>query len=418
MITPAAAQQARIFYGWRIVAVAFLVDFVAVGFFFYSYGVFFKALAADFGGSRLGVSLGLTVTNVVGAVLAPFLGRALDRLPIKRVMIAGACSTAAGFLLASQIGALWHYYLVLGTLTAVGMLMMGGIVAATLVSNWFVGRLGTALGIATMGISLSGVLMPPTATWLIEHVGWRGGFQVYALGTLLVVVPVVALVVVNRPEDLGLRPDGVRIDPARPPPPEPVERTYATRELLGSAEFWVIAVAFAFGWCCLGAVLTHMVPHFTDLGIDPYRAASILSVTAGAGVVGKLAYGWLFDRVGPRAAIGASFASQLAGVVILLYGATYPVLVAGGLVFGFGMGGVVPLQGATIGFTFGRLSYGKVTGLLRPVQLPIAALGNPLAGWIYDVTGSYTLAFQIFAGMYSVATVAVLAIGSRRERRP
>jgi cyanate permease len=119
--------------------------------------------------------------------------------------------------------------------------------------------------------------------------------------------------------------------------------------------------------------------------------------------------------VGPRAAIGASFASQLAGVLILLLGASYASAVAAGLVFGFGMGGVVPLQGAVMGFAFGRLSYAKAMGLIRPVQLPIAALGNPLAGWIYDVTGSYTLAFQIFTAMYVVATVAVLAIRPRRE---
>jgi MFS family permease len=185
---PVSAPNWR-FYGWRIVGVAFLVDFIAVGFFFYSYGVFFKAIAADLGsGTRFGVSLGLSISNVVGAAVSPFIGRALDRVPIKRIMIAGAVCVAVGFGLLSQISAFWQYYLVLGTLLGVGGSLMGGLASSKLVANWFVARRGTAFGIATVGISLSGLMMPTAATWLIATVGWRGGFGVYGLCTLAVVV--------------------------------------------------------------------------------------------------------------------------------------------------------------------------------------------------------------------------------------
>ena len=107
-------SNVRAFYGWRMVAVAFFVDFVAVGFFFYSYGVFFKAIAAEFGDSRLGVSLGLTVTSFVGALAAPLVGRALDRYPLRRVIGIGATAMGLGFLGLGYVQTQLQFYLVLG----------------------------------------------------------------------------------------------------------------------------------------------------------------------------------------------------------------------------------------------------------------------------------------------------------------
>ena len=95
-----------------MVLVAFCVDFVAVGFFFYSYGVFFKAIAEDFGGSRLGIAFGLTVTNIVGAIAAPYVGRALDKYPLKHVMGVGASFMAVGFLGLSFVRNPIEFYLV------------------------------------------------------------------------------------------------------------------------------------------------------------------------------------------------------------------------------------------------------------------------------------------------------------------
>ncbi len=115
---PAPGGPGPSFLGWRMVAVAFVVDFIAVGFFFYSFGVFFKAIATDLEGSRLGISLGISISNIVGAVLAPFIGRAVDRRSIKHIMIAGALLVSAAFALLSRITGIWQYYRLLGTFMA------------------------------------------------------------------------------------------------------------------------------------------------------------------------------------------------------------------------------------------------------------------------------------------------------------
>ena len=161
------------FLGWRMVSVAFLVDFIAVGFFFYSYGIFFKAIAVEFGDSRFGVSIGVTVTQGVGAVLAPFIGRALDRFPLKNVMACGAISVGTGFGLLGLVQTPLQFYLVLGIFVGFGAGAMGQLATSKLVSNWFVLKRGSALGIAATGISVSGVVMPAISAWIIATFGWR-----------------------------------------------------------------------------------------------------------------------------------------------------------------------------------------------------------------------------------------------------
>jgi len=407
---PTPPDSSATFYGWKIVAVAFVVDFIAVGFFFYSYGVFLKPIAAELAGSRFGASMGISVATAVGAIAAPFIGRALDRMSIKRIMIAGVIS---------RITEIWHFYLTMGTFLGFGMSMMAGLASGKLVTNWFDAKRGTAFGIATVGVSLSGFVMPTVAAWLIAELGWRGGYQVYALSSLVIAVPLVAFFIVNRPEDLGLRPDGGAQPEASEAPESAGESHWRTADILRERNFWAIAIPFGLALSSLSAVLIHLVPYADDLGIPLKRAALIASFAGGAGALGKIFFGRLMDFIEARLVILASLGGQLLGLVLLMQGREFGLLLAAGILFGFSMGGIIPLQGAVTGDAFGRLSFGKVTGLLRPVQLPISIIGVPLAGWIYDSTGSYALAFQIFIGFYLAASLLIgaLRLGSTNSQR-
>lgn len=401
--------MARAFLGWRMVAVAFFVDFVAVGFFFYSYGVFFKAIEREFGGSRLGVSLGLTVTATVGAIAAPFIGQALDRFPLKRVIAAGAISMALGFLALSRVENQLQFYLALGAFVGIGAGAMGQLATAKLVTNWFSRRRGTALGIAATGISASGVVMPFVSATLIEAYGWREGFLFYGAFTALVVVPLVLRFVISSPEEVGLRPDGRLPDPPAgrapvpstpPPPPGPI---------LKDRNFRVLVVVIGLLFCCQSATLTHMVPRVTDTGVSLQMASLVMSLTAGLGIAGKLSFGYLVDRWTARRAIWFTVGCQLLGQLAMLQQGNLALFAAGAALFGFGMGGVVPMQGALVAKVFGRTRFGKALGLLRPSMFPLQIIGVPLAGAIFDATGSYRPAFLIFIVMYVLAALAALA---------
>jgi MFS family permease len=355
------------------------------------------------------VAAGIAISNFVSGIFGPFVGRALDRRPIKHMMLVGALVVSAGFACLSQTRALWQYYLVLGSFFSFGLGMMGGMASSKLVANWFEIKRGKALGIATMGISLSGLVMPTVATWLRDGWGWRDGFLAYSIGILVIVVPVVAIFVITRPEDVGQRPDGsLEGDPG--PIDTPADRIWATREILRSPNFWLIALPFALVFSALSAILVHLAPHAEDLGFSGYQPGWVLSIGAGAGVLGKVFFGWLVDRGDPRFAVIVSFVTQIVGLGLIMNASAYAALLAGGVVFGFGMGGVVPLQGAVSGMTFGRFSFGSVMGLMRPVQVPMHALGIPLAAWIRDTTGSFDLAFWIFLGIYALSCALIAAL--------
>lgn len=403
-----------VFLGWRMVAVAFFVDFIAVGFFFYSYGVFFKAIAEEFGDSRFGIAIGITLTQAVGAVLAPFIGRALDRYPLKRVIACGATSMGIGFFSLGFVETALQFYLVLSVFVGFGAGAMGQLATSKLVSNWFVRRRGTALGVAATGISVAGMVMPAVSAWLIGSYGWREGFMAYGVITICLVLPIVLRLVISRPEDVGLLPDGaMRV--AGAPPPTPVVPA-RTAEFLRNRNFWVLLTIIGLLFCIQSATLVHMVPLLTDGGISLVGASVVASITAAFGVAGKLGYGYLIDRWPVRSALWLAIGFQFAGQLVMLLLPGYWWFVVGAGLFGFGMGGVVPMQGAVVGAAFGRESFGRVLGAMRPPMAVIHLAGTPFAGFIYDTYQTYTPAYVTFLGLYVLAAIVVLAL--RVDARP
>ncbi|MEX1032089.1 MAG: MFS transporter [Cellvibrionaceae bacterium] len=408
---PDSTPAARRFYGWTIVAVAFVVDFIAVGFFFYSYGAFFLPIAEELGGgSRFGVNMGIALVNIVSAGLAPWLGNALDRFSIKHIMAGGACITTLGFACLSFVQNMLQFYLVLVCLTAVGVGAMGQLATAKLVANWFVTKRGMALGIATMGVSLSGVIMPWVTTWLIDDFGWRGSLRIFSALTFIVVVPLVLLYVVNDPEEKDQEPDGRRRLPLPdrvviPRLPQP-----RWRDILRMPPFWAVTLTFGLLFCGMGATLTNMIPLARDLGFDRYDAAAVLIFGALAGVVGKVFFGVLSDRANIRLAIVVAAMTQWVGIAMLIVVQQYWSLSLASIIFGFGMGGVVPLHASAVGQLFGRQGFGKMMGLMRPMMLPLQVLGLPLAGWVYDATGSYNGAFYCFLLLILLALAITLVM--------
>jgi hypothetical protein len=172
-----------VFYGWWIVAVSFAAQAFAVGLTTYAFGLFQKPVAAEFDASFQEVGLGMTLMGVAGAIFAPFLGRALDRRSIRGIMV-------------------------LGCVVSPGMLALGPNGSAKVVANWFVRRRGQALGICAAGTSAGGFLAPPLIAMAIEAFGWRGALACLALVVTVLAIPLVWLVIADRPEDRGLAPDG------------------------------------------------------------------------------------------------------------------------------------------------------------------------------------------------------------------
>ncbi|MBW2423851.1 MAG: MFS transporter [Deltaproteobacteria bacterium] len=401
------------YHGWKIVGVAFMAHFIAVGFVMYSYGVLFKALAADFGGSRLGVASGLTVMQIAMSLFAPLLGRPLDRGSIRRVMMAGAISTAVGFLLASQMTALWQWYLLLVTLIGLGTASLGSLAANTLVARWFVRRRGMALGIAGMGVSASGAVMAPIASILMGSVGWRGAFLVYASTLLFVMLPVL-WAFVRTPEQLGLAGHaeivGGEADEAVSTAPLPAASGVRMSRVspLRQRNFWIITLTMGLNFGVNAAVATHIIPHGTDLGIPSTDVAFSISLLGLMSTLGKPFFGRMADRIDRRIVYSIAASFQMAGVALLGSAQNQASLLLAGALFGLGLGGMIPIWGSTVGAGFGRLAFARVSGLTLIWMLPIQAVPNPLAGHLFDRLGSYDLAFQVMFGHLAVSVLVFL----------
>ncbi|NJN51735.1 MAG: MFS transporter [Gammaproteobacteria bacterium] len=179
------------------------------------------------------------------------------------------------------------------------------------------------------------------------------------------------------------------------------------RHVARSRNFWAIVLTFSLMFCCMSTTLTHMVPRLTDMGHTLSVASLVMSLCAALGVAGKLSFGWLGDKLPMRRILALVISIQFTGQLIMYLSVDIGWFALGAALFGYGVGGVVPLQGNIVGKTFGSQRFGAVLGLMRPAMFPIQILGVPFAGWVFDATGSYSIAFQALFVLYIVAGVAV-----------
>ncbi len=408
--------MARPFYGWVVVGIAFLVQFVASGSVFYSFGIYLKPLAADLGATRFEVGRLYPMLVIVTGIAAPFIGRAADRGGARRLLLLGATLLSLGLFGLSRVESLLGVFLAFGIVMALGHALLGGVVNQTLIANWFVRRRGTALGVAQLGVSMSGMVMALVTSALVTEVGWRATIASYALVPLVLLVPLVALGVVNRPEDRGLAPDGEALKGRAPPAPPVAPHPGITGRILRQRVFWLLAGVIALNVVSSGSVIQLTHSHATDLGYSHAQAATILSLMAGMAALGKPLFGTIADRFSKRGAMAGSIVLQVVGLLLLLRASSYLALLIAAFVFGLGLGGVITLWGVLVGAIFGRAVFGRVMGMISPVLVPFNLLGLPYATWMFDRTGSYAPAFATYLGFYAVAGLLLAAL--RIPERP
>ncbi|MEN3976945.1 MFS transporter [Emcibacter sp. SYSU 3D8] len=395
------------YYGWNVVGVGMSFQAITFGLTLYVYGFWVKPLADEFGASRFDIMLGLMLLNVVMGLAAPFAGRAMDIKPIRLLIIGGALAMAAGFVIAGLAPALWVFVGAYALLVSMGVLLAGPLASSTLSAKWFRARRGLAIGWSSVGTSIGGLAMPAVVTWLILNEGWRNAHFAMALIVLVGIVPVVWLIVANTPEDKGIEPEPESTKPhliaqaakARP---------WTTGQILSERSFWAAAIAFGFLTMVFGGVQAHLVPYVQDRGLAGENPAILMSVMAFAGIIGKILFGAATDRLSHRLLFYSASVVLAAALILLRLLPSFDVLIVASALLGLATGGFLPLIGAVVAGQFGPIAFGRVMGLLGPFTMPVAVLGPPLAGYIFDLTGSYVQAFELFLGMIVIAGVAVI----------
>ncbi|MFT6432308.1 MAG: MFS family permease [Candidatus Azotimanducaceae bacterium] len=421
-MTEATRPTGRVFYGWIIVLVGSVLTFLGTGFYSYSRGVFLPSLAEELaGGSRFEIAMGFSIASITSAFAAPFIGSVLDKYSPKKVILTGIVLVTASYLLLSVCQNLIQFYLVVGLGMGLGMTCMGNLAWHRTVISWFDHWRGRAISLGVLGASLAGVVMPPLVTSLVEAIGWRSSFVVFAIIVPSILIPLVIYFLKNRPEDIGEVRDGhvysaankkdVKEDPAE-------LRIWHWKEMVRFPAFWSIGLMFGAMGCVYSAVMLHLFGHLKDIGLQGAEAAVILSATALFAALGKPVVGWMSDLFGARITIWMALMFQATSLVLLAFADDFYTSLLAGVVYGFGLSGMSPLRTFSLSVAVGNASFGKANGILRLVELPLVISASPLAGFIYDSTGSYQLAFLLLAGLMVVACIGpfIIKAGGARER--
>jgi sugar phosphate permease len=342
-------------------------------------------------------------------------------------MIVGALIAGLCLVLTSRTQTLGQFYLLRGIGFTVGSIGFGNLVVNVTVSKWFVRNRGMAIAIASCGVSLGGVIVAPVCQALVDAYGWRPTWVILGVATWVVIIPL-AFAMRRTPEDYGLHPDGDTpgasrdTDAARSrrrPMQEP-ERSWTRPEAVRTASIWMLIVAYGIANIGLGALLFHMIPFLTDQGFSSGRAAFMFSFQSWAALISKPVWGALMNRMHARYLSAISFVIAAASVLGLLVAADHQVLAATMLmqfVFGFAIGGTIPLQETVWASYFGRMHLGQIRAIAMPFTIVFSAVGPKLAAHLYDSTGSYVAAFLVFASFWMAGALLVL-VARPPKRRP
>ena len=397
------------FYGWVIVALAFATLFIVIGTLLQTFAVFLLPLAQEFGVGRAEASIPMVLISAAGVVVMPLFGRLVGTYSIRNIMLFGTTVLALGFFGISLAPSWWVVLAFYGIAGSIAMSSVS-LSCSALIVNWFERRRAMALGISLFGMSISGAVLAPVATWAIEAWGLRAAYQGYACLALLL-LPFVAFFAVSRPSDLGLAPDGDAA-PAEPHTAGAQQEAplASTRELLSSRSLWLISATCGMVFFGATGVVTHAASFAQDRGITDMQAATLVSGIFVGAAFGKLFFGWLADRLGERGAFAVALVFCASGVAGLLNLGGYPVLASMALLFGLGFGGFTPLQSALMARAFGSRDFAPAMGLAGPLMLPFQVTGPPLAGWIRDTRGEYDLALWIFLAAMAISAVVLSLI--------
>ena len=397
------AQPPRLFYGYVLVGAAFVAQFVSIGIISYVAGPFMAPMSDDLGWTRAEFSVARSVAQVVMALTGFVIGGTIDRLGGRRLMVIGTLVLAASLALHSQMQTLWQWFVLNGVVTTVGCALVGNLVVNVTLAKWFVVRRGQAIAWAAMGVSLGGILITPFATWAIDTHGWREAWLWLAGMTIVVMLPVAALMR-RAPEDYGLQPDGLADLPADDRRAERArldfEQSLTRGQAVRTSSFYLLALAFGFFQINIVVVLLHIVPYLVDVGFSRNQAAFAMVVASIPAMLSKPVWGYFIDHLPakPLAAVSASTTGvALLCVVLAVEAQQLGLVYAAFVLLGLGWGGMLPLQEVVWGSFFGRRYLGAVRSAALPVALVLSASAPVLVAAYQDRTGSYFEAMMVVA---------------------
>jgi MFS family permease len=322
----------RFVRGWVTVAFTAVSQFFSVGIGYYTFGVYLKPLTEALDADRFQVALALSIQTILMAALGPLVGRLVVERSIRLLMMSGTCLISIGLIICSQAQELWHLYVGFGLVLSPGMILTGNMTCSVILANWFARRRGTALGISQFGITISGTVLVPLATYLVLSYGWRASFLTFAVVTPMILLPLIWKFAIKTPEEVGLTPDG---EPplARSAADIANSGDWTFGRALRTRDVWLISLIAGPCYMAIAAIVLALPSHGTDLGFSAMQASSVVAITTLLGAFAKPLMGMLADYWPKRLVVASAIVLQVAGVCLLIVADTYVALACAGALF-------------------------------------------------------------------------------------
>jgi MFS family permease len=398
----------RIFYGWVMVAVAALGFFASGPGQSHMFSVFIGPISQDLGLARTEIASAYALATLVAAFGLPYVGRLIDRHGVRKVVLVVASLLGLAAIGFGQVTSLALLTLGFGALRFLGQGSMM-LSSANLVAQWFSRRRGFALSLMALGFSASIALHPPAAQWLIDQVGWREAWFWLGLSTWLLVLPAVALLVHDKPEDVGLRPDGASVQDRQLADSE-AEVGLTSREALRAPAFWVVAASLATFSALVTALFFYQVSIFAGQGLPVQTAASIFPVSAICMVLAVPVFGRLVDRLPTQPMFAAAMLTMCAPMLFAQFVHDLSTAVIYAVLFGINNAAIHAHISYVWPRFFGRRHLGSIQGTAQTIGVLGASVGPLPFGVVYDLTGSFALALNGLAVLPALCALAILVM--------
>ncbi|GAB4350512.1 MAG: MFS transporter [Candidatus Abyssubacteria bacterium] len=403
--------ESKLFYGYYIVGACFIILFMLWGMVLNTFPIFFRPISQNMGWSREGLSYALLAGAVGVIISAPIAGKLIDRIGAKPVMIAGTLIIGVGLLLGSQVKELWHICTIFGFIGC-GLMCASIIPCSFIISNWFISRRGTAMGVAFVGTSVGGAIMSLVANEIILRWGWRTAFVFSGLTILCVVVPTIQFVIRTHPSEMGLKPYRTS------EPEDGVDDNWglSVKEAFGQKAFWQIAAIMLIVGLVTGGVGNHLPSFLQDKGHSERAASFAWSFVMWVMILGKLAVGPVSDRWGAKNAMAVACVMFAVSIPIFSVGNPYALVLFSAALYGFASGAPLTANPLLIAENLGTKNFGALYGVLNILGTLGGAVGPVVAGASFTRLGSYLPVFYLFAGCGLAAAVCAITIRSKAIR--
>jgi len=400
------------FYGWIILACLCCCGFARQGPAVATLSIFVEPMTSEFGWSRTALSGAVSLGGILAALTSPLIGPVLDRRGARLMLCAAVLLTGLSTMLLSLTQSILGFYLLfcIARMNFAGPFDIG-IYGA--VNSWFLARRAIVNAIIGLAQMLGLVLMPLIAHFAMRAESWRAGWLAVGSSVLLVGLLPAWLVLVRRPEDLGLQPDGGRASSgdagakAAPASPEP---QFSRAEALRTPTFWLLSLYTVAVYPVQAGISLHQAPHLLESGLSATVAATVVSTFSFTAALAGLGFGLIARPLGVRPALAISGAALGSSALLMLTIATPLDAYLAAVCFGAGIGGILTLLPLAWADYFGRASFGAIRGVALSLQVTAQASGPLISGLLRDTSGSYVQSLTFFAALSFLGAVVALLV--------